>query len=365
MKTIFKFLPLLAILATTTLHAQSLDKEAVAFVKSYQDAYNKSDRATLMTMFSDSIGMVNNRDGSLKMFPKSRWNDDYVRDFGETVGTHQDLTVNSTNALPGGKMAIATTINGYDFDRKTNEKVQPAPGSMDFIIGKEGGQWKIQQEKMVLGISALAVEMTNVVKKFQDALNREDLTTLKTLMTSGIVRVLPDGTKRTGLDAEVAGLTKNFADADVNTLISLSNGVPQFDGSIILTGIVRQNGSTTKGQGIYFDGAFANKLVKENGQWKLSEISITPVVKSVVYEKVADYAAWKKGFNNFANERRFAGELSAEVSTLQDDPNTVCIITEWATPETAQAFFARPDLAATMQKSGVQGKPTVLILNKK
>lgn len=32
MKTLFKFLPMLAILATTTLHAQSLDKEAVAFV---------------------------------------------------------------------------------------------------------------------------------------------------------------------------------------------------------------------------------------------------------------------------------------------------------------------------------------------
>lgn len=318
-----------------------------------------------MTLFSDSVGMVNNRDGSIKMFSKSRWNDDYVRDFGETVGTHQDFTVTSTKALPGGKMTIATTINGYDFDRKTNAKVQPAPGSLDFIIGKEGGQWKIQQEKMVLGISALAVEMTDVVKKFQDAYNRKDLATLKTLMTSGIVRILPDGTKQTGLDAEVAGLTKNFADADVNIVIGLSNGVPQFDGSIVLTGILRQNGRTIKGQNINVDGAYANKLVKENGQWKLSEIKITPVVKSVLYMKVTDYDVWKKAFNTFANERRFAGELSAEVSTLQSDPNTVCLIGEWASPEATQAFFARSDLAANMQKAGVQGKPTVLILNKK
>lgn len=43
-----------------------------------------------------------------------------------------------------------------------------------------------------------------------------------------------------------------------------------------------------------------------------------PAIKTVTYHKVADYAAWKKGFNTCANERRFAGELSAEVSALQD-----------------------------------------------
>lgn len=352
------------LLGNFSLHAQSLNPEAVAFVKTYQDAYNKGDRTTLMTLFSDSVGRVN-RDGSSKMLPKSYWNDDYVRDFGETIGTYQDLTVKSTKALPGGKMAIATTFTGYDFDRKTNAKVQPAPGSMDLIIGKEGGQWKIQQEKLLLGISGLADEMTEVVKKFQDAYNREDLATLKTLMTSGIVRTAPDGTTKTGLDKEVAGLTKAFADEDVNTAISISNGVPQFDGSVILTGIFRQNGRTTKGQPIHFDGAYSNRVVKENGQWKLSEIKTMPAIKTLTYHKVADYAAWKKGFNTFANERRFAGELSAEVSTLQDDPNMVCIIAEWASAEAAQAFFARPDLAATMQKDGVQGKPTVMVLSKK
>jgi ketosteroid isomerase-like protein len=316
-------------------------------------------------MFSDSVGRVNSRDGSVRMFPKSNWNDDFVRDFGETIGTHQDFTVNSTKALSGGKTEIATTFTGYDFDRKTNAKVQPATGALDFVIGKEGGQWKIQQEKWATGISAMAKEMGELVKKFQDADNREDLAILKTMLTKDVVRVAPDGTTQKGLDEVAAAFSKDFDASDVNIYITLSNGIPQFDGSMIVTGAFYQNGRMTNGTPIHFDGAYANKVVKENGQWKISEMKLSPLVKTVAHHKVADYEAWKKGFDTFGNERRFAGELSAEVSTSQDDPNTVCVIQEWASPEAAKAFFARADLAATMKKIGVQGKPTIMVLSKK
>ncbi len=218
-----------------------------------------------MTMYSDSVGRVNRRDGSIKNYPKSDWDDDYVRDFGETVGTHQDFTVNSTKAMPDGKMGVTTTFTGYNFDRKTNAKVDPASGSLDLIIGEEGGQWKIGQVKWVQGISILGDEMRDMVKKFQDASNREDLATLKTTMANNIVRIEPDGTTQKGI-AQVSGLfAKGFAGSNMNILITMANLVPQFDGSAIITGAYHQNGRMTSGGRIDYDGAYTNKMVKENG----------------------------------------------------------------------------------------------------
>ncbi len=365
MKNSIKYLPLLAVLFAVTAQAQSLDKDAVAFVKTYQDAYNKGDRATLMTMFSDSVGWVNRRDGSIKNFPKSDWDDDYVRDFNETVGTHQDFTTNSTKALPSGKMAIATTFTGYNFDRKTNAKVDPASGSWDVVIGKEGGQWKIGQVKWVQGISIIGDEMSALVKKFQDASNREDIAMLKKTMADNIVRIAPDGTTQKGI-AQVSELfAKGFADADVNTYITLANLIPQFDGSVTGTGAFYQHGRTTTGGRVDIEGSYTNKQVKENGQWKIAEIKLSPLVRTLSYYKVGDYDAWKKAFDMYANERRFAGVLSAEVGTLHDDPGTVYIITEWVSHEASKAFIASPAMVAAMKEAGVADNRTVLYLDKK
>ena len=365
MKNSIKYLPLLAVLFAVTAQAQSLDKDAVAFVKTYQDAYNKGDRATLMTMYSDSVGWVNRRDGSIKKYPKSDWDEDYVRDFNETVGTHQDFTVNSTKALPGGKMAIATTFTGYNFDRKTNAKVDPASGSWDVVIGKEGGNWKIGQMKSVSDLSILGDEMLDLIKKFQDASNREDLAMLKTTMTDNTVYIEPDGTTQKGIAQVSEEFAKGFASGDANTYINLANIVPQFDGSAITTGAYYQNGRTTTGARGNFDGAYTIKTVKENGQWKIAETKVSPLVKTLTYHKVADYDAWKKVFDRYANERRFAGVLNTEVGTLLDDPGTVYIITEWASQEASKAFTASPAMVAAMKQSGATGNRTVLYLDKK
>lgn len=342
-------------------HAQGLNPEAVALTKTYQTAYNKGDRPTLMTLFADNVGWVN-PDGSVTPGTKADVDADYVRDFGETAGSYMDFTVVSTEAQPDGKVKVGTTVSGYDFVRKTGAKLNPTAGTYEMLIGKVGGQWKISQVKW--NMNTVALEIRELVKQFQNAYNREDAATLKTIFTADAVRTATDGTTTKGA-ALVDFYTQGFVDADVTNVVSLANVSPQFDGSVIFTGTYHLTGRSAKGERIVREGAYSNTAVKENGQWKISRNTQSKLVRAIVYHKVADYAAWKKGFDLFYNERMLAGELSAEVSTLADDPNTVCIISEWASPDAPKAFFARPDLAETMRKDGVIGQPTMLIMSKK
>ena len=353
---------LLLLTAAPAAFAQSLNPEAVAFAKTYQEAYNKGDRPKLMTLFADNVGWVN-PDASVKTYPKAEVEADFVRDFGETAGSYMDFTVVSTEVQSDGKMKIGTTVSGYDFVRKTNAKINPTAGTYDMLIGKESGQWKISQVKW--DMNTVALEIRALTKAFQDAYNREDIATLKTLHTNDIVRTGSDGTTQTGIGQVAEMLTKNFADADVNSAILMTDVKPQFDGSVIFTGTFHQNGRAVKGNRVKVDGAYTNTAIKENGAWKISRIAVSPVTKTMAYYKVADYAVWKKAFDLYFNERNLAGELTAEVGTLADDPNTVYVINEWASPDAPKAFWARPDLAVAMQKAGVIGKPTMLILSKK
>jgi ketosteroid isomerase-like protein/quinol monooxygenase YgiN len=365
MKTLFTRTCLLAVLLISAFAAntvaQGLNPEAVAFAKTYQDAYNKGDRPKLMTLFADNVGWVN-PDGSVRPNTKADMDADFVRDFSETAGSYMDFAVANTEAQPDGSMKIGTTVSGYDFLRKTSAKLNPTSGTYEILIGKVGGQWKISQVKW--NMNTVGIEVRELVKQFQNAYNREDVATLKTLLANNVVRTA-GGATQTGIGEVSELFAKSFADADVNSAILMANVVPQFDGSAIITGTYHLNGRAVKGNRVTVDGAYTNTAVKENGAWKISRMTLTPITKTVVYHKVADYAAWQKGFDMLYNERSMAGELSAEVGTLADDPGTVYVINEWASPEAPKAFFASPELVAAMQKLGVTGKPTVLIMNKK
>ncbi len=333
----------------------------MAFAKTYQDAYNKGDRPKLMTLFADNVGWVN-PDGSVRPNTKADVDADFVRDFGETAGSYMDFAVVSTEAQSDGKVKIGTTVNGYDFLRTTKAKLNPTSGTYEMLIGKEGGQWKISQVKWVM--NAVGLEMRELVKQFQNAYNREDVAALKTMLTNSVVRT-SGGTTQTGIGEVSELLTKNFADADVNSAILMTNVNPQFDGSVLITGTYHLNGRVVKGNRVTVDGAYTNTAVKENGVWKISRMVLSPITKTMTYHKVADYAVWKKAFDTYINERLMAGELSAEVGTLVEDPGTVYLIQEWASPEAPKAYLSSPALAAYRQKVGLIGKPTALILSKK
>ena len=88
-------------------------------------------------------------------------------------------------------------------------------------------------------------------------------------------------------------------------------------------------------------------------------------VKTFVYHKVADFAKWKVVFDSYIEVRKAAGELNSEVGTLEDEPNTVYVMNEWKSMDSAKTFFSQADLADRMQKAGVIEKPHFLFLNKR
>ena len=138
-------------------------------------------------------------------------------------------------------------------------------------------------------MNAVGLEMRELVKQFQNAYNREDVAALKTMLTNSVVRT-SGGTTQTGIGEVSELLTKNFADADVNSAILMTNVNPQFDGSVLITGTYHLNGRVVKGNRVTVDGAYTNTAVKENGVWKISRMVLSPITKTMTYYKVADYA---------------------------------------------------------------------------
>ncbi len=85
------------------------------------------------------------------------------------------------------------------------------------------------------------------------------------------------------------------------------------------------------------------------------------VVKTIVRHTVADYAAWRKVFDEHAEMRKQAGVLHIKVLQNVDDPKDVTVISTFKDAEQAKKFVEGADLKAAMEKAGVQGQPTIWI----
>ena len=83
------------------------------------------------------------------------------------------------------------------------------------------------------------------------------------------------------------------------------------------------------------------------------------MVKVVVQHHVADYEAWYPVFTEHEAVRRQHGGTGHLLMRSLDDPNSLVIVSEFATAEGAQAFMADPSLAAAMEKGGVDSEPMV------
>ena len=82
-----------------------------------------------------------------------------------------------------------------------------------------------------------------------------------------------------------------------------------------------------------------------------------------VRHKVRDYAAWRQVFDEFAPQRRAAGEVSYAISHLEDDRNDIVVVVEYDSMENAKAFFVSDSLREAMGRAGVEGEPTIWFLN--
>ena len=80
-----------------------------------------------------------------------------------------------------------------------------------------------------------------------------------------------------------------------------------------------------------------------------------------VRHTVADYSAWRKGYDENRPLRDDNGVKADAVYVSVDDANDVTVYHDFDTREAAQAFVAHPDLKAVMDRIGVVGAPTIWI----
>jgi heme-degrading monooxygenase HmoA len=78
-----------------------------------------------------------------------------------------------------------------------------------------------------------------------------------------------------------------------------------------------------------------------------------------VRNRVADFDAWKIGYDEHGAVRKEHGSTGATVLRDASDPNEVLVLTYWPSLENARAFANDPSLREAMEKSGVIGAPRI------
>ena len=78
-----------------------------------------------------------------------------------------------------------------------------------------------------------------------------------------------------------------------------------------------------------------------------------------VRHDVADFATWKKAYDDFETERNNMGVTGHGAYQADGKPNSVTIYHHFDSMEAAKSFMADPHLADAMRAAGVQGEPDV------
>ncbi len=87
------------------------------------------------------------------------------------------------------------------------------------------------------------------------------------------------------------------------------------------------------------------------------------MTKVIVAHRVADYDVWLPVFLAHGDTRRAAGATGHSVCRDPKDPSSIVVVNDFATLEGAIAFTQDPALPTALAAGGVQGAPTVYIVN--
>jgi len=74
----------------------------------------------------------------------------------------------------------------------------------------------------------------------------------------------------------------------------------------------------------------------------------------LITHEVKSYPAWKIIFDEAANIRKVAGEISYQLLRFDNDANHIVHFSEWSSLENARSFFESPELVAIRIKAGVK-----------
>lgn len=210
------------------------------------------------------------------------------------------------------------------------------------------------------------IEIQAFTRSFMSAYNQQDEAALQQMYLEDAVRVDAGGHEISGARQIGAYFAKQFIEKNTTLLLrpsSISWSDQQH--AFVARGTYEIYGNThVYDIQIHDTGAYANSLIKVNGEWKIARSVLTPMIKVMVYHKVADFAEWRWAFENGKAMRQAAGELHSETGRLHDDPTTAYFIGEWNSLESFQSYLADPEVGKSMKEAGVLGKPTIMILDK-
>ena len=74
----------------------------------------------------------------------------------------------------------------------------------------------------------------------------------------------------------------------------------------------------------------------------------------LIIHEVEDYTVWKKVFDNAADIRKEAGEISYQVLKYENEPNKIVHFSVWTAIEDAKQFFESPKLIKIRAEAGVE-----------
>jgi heme-degrading monooxygenase HmoA len=83
------------------------------------------------------------------------------------------------------------------------------------------------------------------------------------------------------------------------------------------------------------------------------------MIRVFVRHPVADFAKWKKAYDDFDSERKGMGVVGHAVFKSADDPNDVTVVHDFKTLESAREFVESDRLRDVMSSAGVSGEPTI------
>ena len=83
-----------------------------------------------------------------------------------------------------------------------------------------------------------------------------------------------------------------------------------------------------------------------------------------VRHTVADYAAWRRIFDDFGPTQEALGVTDKAVYRAADDANDITVTHDFATLESARAFAGSPELKAAMHDAGVTSAPTIWFMTR-
>ena len=74
----------------------------------------------------------------------------------------------------------------------------------------------------------------------------------------------------------------------------------------------------------------------------------------LIIHEVEAYAIWKTVFDQAADMRKRAGEISYQLLRYDTDANNIVHFSEWSSLENARCFFESPELVEIRRKAGVK-----------